>query len=73
MAAQQPCHTFGYGIAAQGAQILPATPEEPFLRIRLGDALIRTQDMRLATAEAFGGRELLDKFTSEWLKFWKKM
>ena len=43
MAAQQPCHTFGYGIAAQGAQILPATPEEPFLRIRLGDALIRTQ------------------------------
>ncbi|SKC48299.1 UDP-N-acetylmuramoyl-tripeptide--D-alanyl-D-alanine ligase [Bacteroidales bacterium WCE2004] len=43
MAAKQPCHTFGYGIAAQGAQILPATPEEPFLRIRLGDALIRTQ------------------------------
>ena len=43
MAAKQPCHTFGYGIAAQGAQILPATPEEPFLRIQLGAELIRTQ------------------------------
>ena len=43
MAARQPCHTFGYGIAAQGAQILPATPEEPFLRIQLGAELIRTQ------------------------------
>ena len=43
MAAKQPCHTFGYGIAAQGAQILPATPEEPFLRIRLGEEVIPTQ------------------------------
>ena len=43
MAAKQPCHTFGYGIAAQGAQILPATPGEPFLRIQLGAELIRTQ------------------------------
>ena len=40
MAAKQPCHTFGYGIDYQRAQILPATPEEPFLRIRLGDALV---------------------------------
>ncbi len=35
MAAAQPCHCFGYGLAAQGARILPATPEEPFLRIAL--------------------------------------
>ena len=42
MAAKQPCHTFGYGIAYQGAEILPATPEEPFLRIRLGEDLVRT-------------------------------
>ena len=40
MAAKQPCHTFGYGIDYQHAEILPATPEEPFLRIRLGDALV---------------------------------
>lgn len=43
MAAKQPCHTFGYGIAAQGAEILPATPEEPFLRIRMGEETIPTQ------------------------------
>ena len=42
MAAKQPCHVFGYGIAYQGAEILPATPEEPFLRIRLGEDLVRT-------------------------------
>ena len=42
MAAGQPCHVFGYGIAYQGAEILPATPEEPFLRIRLGEDLVRT-------------------------------
>ncbi len=42
MAAQQPCHVFGYGIAYQGAEILPATPEEPFVRIRLGEDLVRT-------------------------------
>ncbi len=40
MAAKQPCHTFGYGIDYQHAEILPATPQEPFLRIRLGDALV---------------------------------
>jgi UDP-N-acetylmuramoyl-tripeptide--D-alanyl-D-alanine ligase len=43
MAAKQPCHVFGYGIAQQGAEILPATPEEPFLRIRLGEDLVRTR------------------------------
>ena len=40
MAAGQPCHTFGYGLEYQHAEILPATPQEPFLRIRLGDAVI---------------------------------
>ena len=42
MAAKQPCHTFGYGIDYQHAQILPATPEEPFLRIKLGDDTVAT-------------------------------
>ena len=53
----------------------PKVRFQPFkdVKRRYVDALIRTQDMRLATAEAFGGRELLDKFTSEWLRFWKKM
>ncbi|MCR5071628.1 MAG: UDP-N-acetylmuramoyl-tripeptide--D-alanyl-D-alanine ligase [Bacteroidales bacterium] len=40
MAAGQPCHTFGYGLEYQHAEILPATTQEPFLRIRLGDAVI---------------------------------
>ena len=43
MAAAQPCNVFGYGLAYQEAEILPATPEEPFLRLRLGGELIRTQ------------------------------
>ena len=42
MAAKQPCHTFGYGIAYQQAEILPATPLEPFLRIRVGGDLVCT-------------------------------
>jgi len=42
MASKQPCHTFGYGIGYQHAEILPATPEEPFLRIKLGGDLVRT-------------------------------
>ncbi len=43
MAAREACHVFGYGIQYQGVEILPATPEEPFLRLRLGEDLIRTQ------------------------------
>lgn len=43
MAAARPCHVFGYGLHYQEAEILPATPEEPFLRLRLGGELIRTQ------------------------------
>ncbi|MBQ9450136.1 MAG: UDP-N-acetylmuramoyl-tripeptide--D-alanyl-D-alanine ligase [Bacteroidales bacterium] len=35
MAAKQPCHVFGYGIRYQEAAVLPATADEPFLRIRL--------------------------------------
>ena len=42
MAARQACHTFGYGIQYQGACVLPATPEEPFLRIELGSDLVHT-------------------------------
>ena len=43
MAAREACHVFGYGIQYQGVEILPATPAEPFLRLRLGENLIRTQ------------------------------
>ena len=42
MAAAQPCHVFGYGIQYQDVEVLNATPEEPFLRLRLGEDLIRT-------------------------------
>ena len=43
MAAKQPCHFFGYGIAYQGAEILPSSPDVPFLRLRVGGKLVRTQ------------------------------
>ena len=44
MAAQQPCHIFGYGLNYQGAEVLPATPQEPFLRVRLASGeTVRTQ------------------------------
>lgn len=42
MASSQPCHIFGYGLEYQSAEILPTTPEEPFLRIRLDGAVIST-------------------------------
>jgi UDP-N-acetylmuramoyl-tripeptide--D-alanyl-D-alanine ligase len=42
MAATQPCHVYGYGIEYQGVEVLPSTPDEPFLRLRLGDELVRT-------------------------------
>ena len=42
MAAAQPCHVFGYGLAYQNAQVLPATPEEPFLRLQLGEDVVAT-------------------------------
>ena len=40
MARAQACHVFGYGLKYQGAEVLPATPEEPFLRIRLADSQV---------------------------------
>lgn len=36
MARRQHCHVFGYGRTAQNASVLPSSPEEPFVRIRLG-------------------------------------
>ena len=43
MAAEQPCHCFGYGIKYQGAEILPTSAEKPFLRIALDGVEINTQ------------------------------
>ena len=35
-----PCHLFRYGLKYQGAEVLPSTPEAPFVRIRLdGDVI----------------------------------
>lgn len=42
MAAGEPCHVFGYGIHYQGAEILPTDAASPFLRIRLGDGVVKT-------------------------------
>ena len=43
MASGEPCHFFGYGLEYQGAKVLPATPEEPFLRLSFKGAEVRTQ------------------------------
>ena len=43
MASREPCHVFGYGLEYQGASILPATPESPFLSIRLKDCEVHTR------------------------------
>ena len=43
MAAGLPCHFFGYGMKYQGAELLPTTPDEPFLGLRLRDCEIHTQ------------------------------
>ena len=42
MASKQPCHIFGYGLNYQHATVLPASPEEPFLRLRLGEDTVCT-------------------------------
>lgn len=42
MAEQQPCDKIGYGIRYQDAEVLPASADEPFLRIMLDGAEIRT-------------------------------
>lgn len=43
MASKQPCHCFEYGLKYQGAQILPSTPEEPFLKLKLGNDIVSTR------------------------------
>ncbi|MCQ2178858.1 MAG: UDP-N-acetylmuramoyl-tripeptide--D-alanyl-D-alanine ligase [Bacteroidales bacterium] len=43
MADAQPCEQIGYGIDCQGVELIPSTPDEPFLRLRLDGKLIRTQ------------------------------
>lgn len=42
MSAGLPCHFFGYGLKYQGAEILPATPDAPFLRLRVGGDDVNT-------------------------------
>ena len=42
MARRQPCHTFGYGLQYQRAQLLPTTADCPFLGLKLGADSIRT-------------------------------
>ena len=42
MASGLPCHFFGYGLKYQGAEILPSSPEEPFLALRIGETSVHT-------------------------------
>jgi len=42
MSSSQPCHFFEYGIKYQGAEVLPSSGVEPYLRIKLNDELITT-------------------------------
>ena len=43
MASRQPSHSYGYGMKYQGAELLPTTPEAPFLRLMLHGREISTQ------------------------------
>ena len=43
MAAGLPCHFFGYGMKYQKAELLPITPDAPFLGLRLPGAEVHTQ------------------------------
>ena len=43
MAASLPCHFFGYGMKYEGAELLPTTPNSPFLGLKLRDCEIHTQ------------------------------
>lgn len=43
MASGEPCHVFGYGLGYQGAKVLETSPQEPFLRLQVGDSVVRTQ------------------------------
>ena len=53
----------------------PEVRFEPFrdLKKNYVDALLKHRDMHLATAAAFGSRENLELFVSEWKKFWQHM
>lgn len=42
-AALEPCHSFGYGLSYQGAQLLPVSPDEPFMRLVLDGRTISTR------------------------------
>ena len=76
MASRQPCHVFGYGLNYQGATVLPASPEEPFLRLRLGEDTVCTNLVgsynatnvlaALAVGEYFGisRRDAIDAISS---------
>ena len=50
----------------------PKVRFEPFKNVKRDyiEALLETQDMRRATAAAFGSEELLARFVSEWKRFW---
>lgn len=43
MASRQPSHSYGYGMKYQGAQLLPCSPQQPFLRIKIAGETINTQ------------------------------
>ena len=43
MASKQPSHSYGYGMKYQGAELLPSSPDQPFLRIKLAGETINTQ------------------------------
>ncbi len=43
MASREPCHCFGYGVRYQGATVLPATSENPFLRLSVGGYTVNTK------------------------------
>ena len=43
MASGLPCHFYGYGIKYQGCEILPTSPDNPFLGIKLAGEEIHTQ------------------------------
>ena len=43
MASGLPCHFFGYGLNYQKAELLPTTPDAPFLGLKIGKDEIHTQ------------------------------
>ncbi len=53
----------------------PEVRFQPFkdVKKRYVEALLKSQDMRLATAAAFADKDTLELFKSEWKKFWLKM